>query len=86
MKHFFDKFLIELHSYSIKATINKDKKYFSNNYLYFALLSDFKKTIDKIDFVLSKDMAYKLISQIKFLIPIIKLRDLIKKRKFNNKK
>jgi len=86
MKHFFDKSLIELHSYSIKVKINKDKKYFSNNYLYFSLFSDFKKTIDKIDFVLSKDIAYKLISHIKFLIPFIKLRDLIKKRKFNNKK
>lgn len=85
IKNYFNKFLIESNIHSIKLKITKTENFFSNNYLYFALLNDYKITINKANFALSKDTAYKLISHIKFLIPFIRIRTFLKRIRINKK-
>ena len=85
IKNYFSKFLIESTIHSMKLKITKTEDFFSNNYLYFASNTDFLPKIPKVDFNLSKEMSYKILSNIKFLIPFIRIRAFLKKIRFNKK-
>lgn len=89
LKSFFSSFYIKLNRATIKFDIKSNESHNKcDGILSSSLFIDYTPLVSKSssgDLVISRDVAYQILSQIKFFSPLIKIRNFMKKRRIKRR-